>query len=374
MGIKENMLNGGDVEMLESAVRICRGYLQGAWKRITPQDVTVKRLSGGLSNILYHVELNSPEDATRPKQVLLRLYGQTHGEGALENLITESVIFTLLSERKIGPKLFGIFPGGRIEEYLPASPLKPEEMSDPELNPLVAEKVAAVHCMNVPINKEPRWIWDTIQRWLNTIEDTTPSNNPIEQELLTHDLQGELDWLKSHLSKVPSPVVFCHNDLQQGNILRHNASRDQIVIIDFEYCAYNYRGFDLANHFMEWTYDYTKPEFPYFGIHKDRYSSPQQMKKFIEVYLQALIANGNVVKPELNNVKSIMKEIKHYTLATHLLWSVWAIVQARVSKITFGYCEFAQERLTCYYKLKNEILAGSKEQICAVKRKVIELD
>ncbi|CAB0016889.1 unnamed protein product [Nesidiocoris tenuis] len=337
------MLYGGDVDMIESAVRICRGYLHGAWKKIGPQDVTVKRLSGGLSNILYHVQLNHPSESTRPKQVLLRLYGQTQCEGALENLITESVIFTLLSERKIGPKLFGIFPGGRIEEYIPASPLKPEEMSDPQVNPLVAETIAAVHCMNVPINKEPRWIWDTIQR--------------------------------SHLSKVPSPVVFCHNDLQQGNILRHNTCPEKIVIIDFEYCAYNYRGFDLANHFIEWTYDYNQPKHPYFGAFKDRYSSPQQMKKFIEVYLQALFARDtHQSKLEVNNVKTIMKEIKHYTLASHLLWGVWAIVQSRVSKITFGYCEYAHERLTSYYKLKNAILAGSKEQTAAVKRKVIELD
>lgn len=75
--------------------------------------------SGGLSNWLYLVRLE--KGVVTPKQVLLRLYGQTHGEDALEALITESVIFTLLSERKLGPKLFGVFPGGRIEEFLPVS-------------------------------------------------------------------------------------------------------------------------------------------------------------------------------------------------------------------------------------------------------------
>lgn len=59
------------------------------------------------------------KEEAKPQQVLIRLYGQTHGEGALENLITESVIFTLLSERKLGPKLYGVFPGGRIEEFIP---------------------------------------------------------------------------------------------------------------------------------------------------------------------------------------------------------------------------------------------------------------
>jgi len=53
------------------------------------------------------------------QQVLLRIYGQTHGDHALESMITESVVFTLLSERNFGPKLHGIFPGGRIEQYIP---------------------------------------------------------------------------------------------------------------------------------------------------------------------------------------------------------------------------------------------------------------
>ena len=80
--------------------------------------------SGGLSNWLYHVSLpeTHPPKSSEPSQVLLRLYGQIHGsERALEGLITESVIFTLLSERRLGPKLHGVFPGGRIEEYIPVS-------------------------------------------------------------------------------------------------------------------------------------------------------------------------------------------------------------------------------------------------------------
>lgn len=52
-------------------------------------------------------------------QVLLRIYGRTHGEQALETVLTDTVVFTLLSERKLGPKLHGIFPGGRIEQYIP---------------------------------------------------------------------------------------------------------------------------------------------------------------------------------------------------------------------------------------------------------------
>lgn len=137
--------------MRDIAARICRDYLSGAWKTISADDIQLKRISGGLSNFLYYVSLpdgktvendnvlsGSPPRTTfnnysrrprkdsfqnllEPKEVLLRIYGQVHGESALETMLTESVVFTLLSERKLGPKLHGVFPGGRIEEFIPVS-------------------------------------------------------------------------------------------------------------------------------------------------------------------------------------------------------------------------------------------------------------
>ena len=77
--------------------------------------------SGGMSNFLFYCALPAMAKPKQgePSRVLVRFYGQIHGEGALEALLTESVIFTLLSERKLGPKLHGVFPGGRLEEFIP---------------------------------------------------------------------------------------------------------------------------------------------------------------------------------------------------------------------------------------------------------------
>ena len=38
----------------------------------------------------------------------------------LSDLILENAVFTLLSERRLGPKLYGVFGDGRLEEYIPA--------------------------------------------------------------------------------------------------------------------------------------------------------------------------------------------------------------------------------------------------------------
>uniref|UniRef100_A0A182T3F1 Aminoglycoside phosphotransferase domain-containing protein n=1 Tax=Anopheles maculatus TaxID=74869 RepID=A0A182T3F1_9DIPT len=141
--------------MRDIAARICRDYLTGAWKTISADELQLKRISGGLSNFLYYV--------------LLRIYGQTHGEHALETMLTESVVFTLLSERKLGPKLHGIFPGGRIEQYIPARALLTSELSDAKISLKVAEKMAAIHSMDIPVSKEPDWIWNKMNRWLKGI-------------------------------------------------------------------------------------------------------------------------------------------------------------------------------------------------------------
>ena len=76
---------------------------------------------------------------------------------------------------------------------------------------------------------------------------------------------------------IESPIVFAHNDVNTGNILvgfayeaifqlhnflnsqvREDGSNnwDPVVFIDYEFASYNYRGFDIANHFNEWMYDY----------------------------------------------------------------------------------------------------------------------
>ena len=36
-------------------------------------------------------------------------------------MVSESVMFAILAERELGPRLYGIFPEGRLEQYLPVS-------------------------------------------------------------------------------------------------------------------------------------------------------------------------------------------------------------------------------------------------------------
>src|SRR5690348_10779508 len=101
-----------------------------------------------------------------------------------------------------------------------------QELSDPSLSAIIARKLANVHCLDVPINKEPTWLFSTMRTWFDAIvsrsssPDTLPEpESRVAEELLSYDFEKEMCWLESFLKKVKSPAVFCHNDLQEGNIL-----------------------------------------------------------------------------------------------------------------------------------------------------------
>lgn len=374
LAVRTTALTHLDADIRERAQKLCSEYLRGAWKKISSQELDIRKVSGGLSNLLYYCALPGSQQPIHgePTRVLLRIYGQLHGEKALEGLVTESVIFTMLSENQRGPRLLGVFPGGRIEEYIPARPLQTSELSDPVLSRLVAEKLAQIHLMDVPINKEPRWLWDTMNRWLGNVQDfmSEQHSDPVAKarakQLMNYSLKLELDWLKEFLTSIRSPVLFCHNDLQEGNILlrldsqESNQSQPELVVIDFEFCSYNYRGFDIANHMCEWTYDYSNENPPYFWASHDRFPTQEQQKMFLESYLQAFKREQPTMAQHIlkENVEQLLKEVQAFTLASHFFWGLWSVCYASISTIPFDYWEYGEERFEAYFKHKALMFQG----------------
>lgn len=101
------------------AYQWCREYLGGAWRRVRPEELRVFPVSGGLSNLLFRCSLpdHLPSVGEEPREVLLRLYGAILQ--GVDSLVLESVMFAILAERSLGPQLYGVFPEGRLEQYLP---------------------------------------------------------------------------------------------------------------------------------------------------------------------------------------------------------------------------------------------------------------
>ncbi|XP_067620764.1 choline/ethanolamine kinase [Eurosta solidaginis] len=454
-----NLKTASIEEIRELAARLCRDYLTGRWKTISPADLTVKKINGGLSNFLYYISLPTnhnnirecPNNSTasqssenyvqllddnnelisgdniinnnnnnnknnheqlslaarqctnEPNEVLLRIYGEAHGDDdALGGMITESVIFALLSERNFGPKLYGIFPGGRLEQYLNARALLTHELAKPKISKKIAEKMAEIHVLNIPVSKEPEWMWNCMDRWLKTVDGILSRSDWGDKKAIVNaikkiDFRKEMNWLQSVINKGNYKVMFCHNDMQEGNILfanpnSNNTSSDKtngkrtthingtvthdetyntdddddddndepdLQIIDFEYCAYNYRSFDLANHFIEWTFDYSNPVAPFYYQRKQNYPTKEQRQRFYIAYLRKINESLPKYMPTQQELDSMDDEVRLFSMFSHLHWGMWSIVMT-LATIEFGYWEYGADRLLEYQQIKSTYESGAQ--------------
>lgn len=340
------------------AYQWCREYLGGAWRRARPEELSVCPVSGGLSNLLFRCSLPNhvPSVGGEPREVLLRLYGAILQ--GVDSLVLESVMFAILAERSLGPQLYGVFPEGRLEQYLPSRPLKTQELRDPVLSGAIATKMARFHGMEMPFTKEPRWLFGTMERYLKQIQDLPSTSLPQMNLVEMYSLKDEMNHLRKLLDATPSPVVFCHNDIQEGNILLLSEpdSDDNLMLVDFEYSSYNYRGFDIGNHFCEWVYDYTYEEWPFYKARPADYPTREQQLLFIRHYL-AEVQKGEVLSEEeqKKQEEDLLIEISRYALASHFFWGLWSTLQASMSTIEFGYLEYAQSRFQFYFQQKGQL-------------------
>lgn len=62
----------------------------------------------------------------------------------------------------------------------------------------------------------------------------------------------------------------------------------QLSLIDYEYAVYNFRGFDLGNHFCERYIDNAAAEYPGFSIELALFPSDLAIATFARQYLNAL--------------------------------------------------------------------------------------
>ncbi|XP_034542485.1 choline/ethanolamine kinase [Notolabrus celidotus] len=337
----------------------CRDFLSGSWKTIKEHDFQISIVSGGLSNLLYLCSL--PDHVLsvgdEPRLVLLRVYGAILQ--GVDSLVLESVMFAILAERTLGPKLYGIFPEGRLEQYLPNIRMRTVQLSDPAISAEIATKVSRFHQMLMPFNKKPKWLFGTIDKYMDqvmTLSFTREAHVKKYKKLMKHDLPAELESLRALLAATPSPVVFCHNDVQEGNILmledKDQTSTDRLMLIDFEYSSYNYRGFDFGNHFCEWMYDYTYNQWPFYKATPEDYPTREQQLHFIRSYLAEQGQHSDATVDQTQAEEDMIIEANRYALASHFLWGLWSIIQAKISKIEFGYMDYAQCRFDAYYKQK----------------------
>ncbi|XP_054156997.1 choline/ethanolamine kinase-like [Oppia nitens] len=249
-------------DIRDQCLKLCQQYLAGNWLQQSTDTIKVVRVSGGMTNQLYYCGIVDKSDDNQevPQQVAVRLYGPKYFNNKDcdgNERLTDVVIALMVSQNKLGPKIYGIFDGGQIQAFYKHRQFKVEEQKDPKLVTELFQKLARVHGLNVPI-KKCHWSLKEMDRFYNNFINKTDLKCLVDKfdVFIENDFKTEIDWLKGLIEKTNSPLVFTHNDFRSSNIMvledKNVESGEQIVLCDFEYSSYGYRGQDFAIILTEW--------------------------------------------------------------------------------------------------------------------------
>lgn len=303
-------------------------------------------MTGGITNILYLIK-----GIPSIPRVLLRI----SGDNTEQIIDREQELRTLVSLSNVGvaPKLYGRFNNGLFYEYVYGKAITPQQMKDPLISTLIAEHIAYFHAKAsvTGIPKTPI-LFDTITKWLDVAE----SNQLPEISQALSEINFSLSKSKQVVGKLRGKlensiyICYCHNDLLSGNIIfDESASNGPTVhFIDFEYGGYNYRGFDIANHFCEMMG---------FDLDLNEYPSEEFQITWLSTYLKSFLLHSKEQIPQdfSARVSEVQEIVGRFAVIAHLFWGIWALIQHQFStNKEFNYLEYAKQRLSIYLTLEKK--------------------
>ncbi|ESK98495.1 choline kinase [Moniliophthora roreri MCA 2997] len=344
-------------------------------QNIVPQDVKVDKVSGSLTNAVFFVSCPTTPEA---KTLLLRIYGPSSGE-MISRPRELHTLHILSSQYGLGPRVYGTFENGRIEEYFDSKALTASDMRNPQISRWIGARMAELHSVDVEVIEETSAEtrgegkgWEisakkNVKAWLGPAKEVLqlPALSQADREELDldkfkQDWDRYMKWLAS-VDDVTnaSRRVFAHNDAQYGNLLRLTKVKDglaphrQIIVVDFEYASPNPATFDIANHFHEWTANYHSST-PHL-LDPSRYPTPSERRNFYASYLEHAHKGAPLTDAELTaQLDKLDEQIRYWSPSSHAMWAVWGIVQARddlqndVKEPEFDYIGYAKCRMASF--------------------------
>lgn len=368
---------------MDKARDLCAQYLGGAWKDIDIQQFSLRKLSGGLTNLVFCCEL-SPDVAivaNEPRSVLLRI--QTQSDSL--QLMREIAVFMNLSANGYGPKLLAIFPGGRIEEFIPSRNPRKEEYISERYLPTIATLLAKVNNIEMPLPKSPQYV-PILRSWLERCYKNGAQAIHLKRaairddvkfpEMVTmDDIEKEFLEIQKVLRDQKSPSVFCHNDMVPSNVLLRDPTGNgsgeqcavecnQIVLIDYEFGFYNYRGIEIANTVAEFGMTYGVEEHPHYTVDLKLMEDEGLAQTFCGAYLDQLYKDhDSEEKLKIHqltgdwdeDLKTLLLEARRFLPIQHFFWAIWNIICVQElgdSILDMDFSAHLKERLIMYYHFK----------------------
>ncbi|KAK2722932.1 hypothetical protein QYM36_003202 [Artemia franciscana] len=345
MNVKELHFEIGENDLIPSSLEIIRS-LRPSWN---VETVTVKLFTNGTTNRLLGV--SEKTDTNKDDMILIRVYGV--GTNLIINRQIEINNLFRLQEVGIGSKLYATFKNGLAYEYIKGEKLDTTLCCSEKIYPKIAHQLARFHAVPLESDERKPHLWKKLRLFLNLklckfLQEQ--QKEKFQKILPTNELEKEISLLEGILSRLGSPIVFCHNDLTPDNILYDTISL-RLSFIDLEYAGPNYQAFDIANHFNEFagirTVDYRL------------YPNDEFQTEWLKIYLhryKSIILNSNEVSVSTEEISTLRRHVDLFSLASHFFWALWGLIQATKSTIDFDFLEYAIIRFDEYFSKKKILL------------------
>ena len=176
------------------------------------------------------------------------------------------------------------------------------------------------------------------------------------ETIKSHDLKAEVQWLKDMSVKIDSPLVFSHNDLFSSNVLvldNETATGDQLVISDYEYSSYGFRGMDLGTIINEWG----RLRTDILTVHT--FADDSAIKQLLQYYVSEneIIFGKSWSQNGMNSTKQLLKEVKLFAL----VFKIFMILFCLKANDDFAMdkkllVQIAKNEYENYWRIKNTFI------------------
>ncbi|KAE9364867.1 choline/ethanolamine kinase, partial [Stipitochalara longipes BDJ] len=247
-------------------------FLTKEWPSVDPGTL-VTSYNATFANGHCPVERLKPTTGTptEPMKVFLKF----HKESAVDIEIfkhlvpskQEEALFCYEYGRSgLGAKVYGFFKTqdgtfGRVDEFLDARNLEPEDVENAAIRADVARGLAMFHAIETSLAKKPvESFYEAVMNGLkkyhkvDKLKALGKEGGVNMDKLIDYDFAARLKKVVDKLESVGGKTGWCIHDVQFMNVLVKNDPKEgesKIVLIDFEFVMRNYRAFDIGGHFMQ---------------------------------------------------------------------------------------------------------------------------
>jgi choline kinase len=277
-------------------------FLPKEWSSVDPETLTMS-YNASFANAHCSVERRAPDSGAAVEP--LKLFVKFHKDN-----VADLEIFKHLAPSKqdeadfchaygqagLGAKVYGFFETqdgtlGRIDEFLDARNMEPEDVEDPLIRADVARAMATFHALKSPLKKHEgksyhEAVVDGLGKYHNMdrLKALGMEGGVNIDKLVDYDFAPRIKVTVDRLESMGARSGWCIHDVQFMNTLvrtHPGEGESRVVLVDFEFVMWNYRGLDIGGHFMQKMFKWFDQESRIAGCRK---YTEQEKRHFCEEY------------------------------------------------------------------------------------------